>query len=166
MLFGPLADHRQVLSERLADDVAGIPDEYCPIPDPGITLDVFDHFGVVVGCNESFTFAAGRHWQHSDEVRQPHVGAPLELGVLVQEMIDIPGFVADDQIVVAVADDVVEDVEVVDEDLVHPAQRFEAMQIVLARFGFDVPRFARQQGARGMYGLADVFEDTSHRMLR
>ena len=77
--------------------------------------------------------AAVGHRQPADEVGHPGEREALQLGVLVQEVVDVPRLVADDEVVVLVLDDVVEDHEVVDEDLVHPADRLEGVQVVLGR---------------------------------
>ena len=78
----------------------------------------------------------------------------LELGVLVQEVVDVPRLVADHEVVVLVGDDVVEHHEVVDEDLVHPADRLERVQVVLGRLVLDVGRLVGQPRRRRVDPLA------------
>ena len=92
---------------------------------------MLDHLGVVVGRQKGFVLAPVRHRQPADEVGQPAVCGTLELRILVQEVVELPGLVADPQVVGLRLDDVVEDHEVVDEDLVHPPPRLEAVQVVL-----------------------------------
>ena len=146
MLLGPVADHRQVGPERVADDVVGVADEDRPVADARVARDVLDHLGVVVGGQEALVLAAVGHRQAADEVGQPHVGGPLLLGVLVQVVVELPRLVPDPEVVVLVAHDVVEDHEVGDQDLVHPAQGLEAVEVVLGRLGLDVVRLVGQQG--------------------
>ena len=47
--------------------------------------------------------AAVGHRQPADEVRQPDVGRALQLGVLVQVVVDLPGLVADPEVVALLA---------------------------------------------------------------
>jgi len=53
-------------------------------------------------------------------------------------MIDVPRLVGDPDVEGLLGDDVVEDHEVRAQDLVHPAQRREHVQLVLARLALDV----------------------------
>jgi hypothetical protein len=92
---------------------------------------VLDHLGVVVGGQVRLALATGRHRQPADEIGHPGEGRSLQLRVLVQVMVDVPGFVADDHVVFACLDGVVEDHEVGQEDLVHPADRLEGVEVVL-----------------------------------
>ena len=91
--------------------------------------------------------AAVGHRQPADEVGQPDVGGGLQLRVLVQVVVELPRLVADPEVVRVVADDVVEDHEVREQDLVHPPQRLEAVEVVLRRLAFDVVRLVREQRA-------------------
>ena len=54
-------------------------------------------------------------------------------------MVDVPGLVGDDEIVVALVDRILEDHEVRDQHLVHVAEGLEAVQVVLARLHLDMP---------------------------
>ena len=71
------------------------------------------------------------HGEEADEVGQPHVLASFQLGVLVPEVVDVPRLVADHHVVQPFVDDLLEHHEVGDEDLVHAAQRLEAVEVVL-----------------------------------
>ena len=102
--------------------------------------------------------AAVRHRQPADEVGHPGELEVLQLGVLVQEVVDVPCFVADDEVEVLVRDDVVEDHEVVDEDLVHPADRLEGVEVVLGRLVLDVGRLVGQPRRGRVDTLAMVLE--------
>ena len=53
----------------------------------------------------------------------------------MQEVVEVPCLVADPQVVLLVGDDVVEHHEVREQDLVHPPQRLEAVEVVLVRLG-------------------------------
>ena len=105
------------------------------------------------------------HGEPTDEVREPAIGESLQLRILVEVVVDVPGLVADDQVVVPFVHDVVEHHEVVEEDLVHPAPGLEAVQPVLAALGLDVCRLARQPCTGGMHRLARVFEHPGDRVL-
>ena len=109
---------------------------------------------VVVGRQERLALAAVGHRQPAHEVGHPGEGRPLELRVLVEVVVDVPRLVADDEVVFAILDDVVEDHEVGHEDLVHPADRLEGVQVVACRLGGDVGRLAREPGARRVDPLA------------
>ena len=144
---------------------SGLPTKMRPIADAREAGDVLDHLGVVVGGQEGLALAAVGHRQPADEVGQPDVGRALLLGVLVQVVVELPGLVADPQVVLLVAHEVVEDHEVGEQDLVHPPDRLEAVQVVLGRLALDVARLVRQQGARGVDPLAARLEDARHRVL-
>ena len=99
--LGPVADRRQPRAEVVGHDVVGVADEDRPVADPREALDVLDHLGVVVGGQERLALAARRHRQPADEVGHPGERRPLELRVLVQEVVDVPRLVADHEVVLA-----------------------------------------------------------------
>ncbi len=166
VLLRPVADPREAVPERVGDDVVGVADEHRPVADPGEAGDVLDHLGVVVGGQERLVLTAVVHRQPADEVRQPDVRRRLQLRVLVQEVVDLPGLVADPEVVVLLAHEVEEEHEVGDEDLVHPPDRLEGMQVVLGRLALDVRRLVREQGARRVDPLPLCLEHGRHRVLR
>ena len=89
----------------------------------------------------------------------------LLLGVLVQVVVELPGFVADPQVVVLLAGQVVEDHEVGEQDLIHPPDGLEAVQVVLGRLGLDVPGLTGQVCAGRVNALAARFQHPGDRML-
>lgn len=161
----PLADQRQAGAERVGHDVVGVADEDRPVADARVAGDVGDHLGVVVGSQVGLALATIRHRQVAHEVGEPGVGEALEFGVLVQEVVDVPGLIADHEVVGRVGDDVGEHHEVGQQDLVHASQSLEAVQVVLGRFAFDVGRLVRQPAAGRVYVLTCRLQDTGHRML-
>ena len=165
VLLRPVADPREAVPERVGDDVVGVADEHRPVADPGEAGDVLDHLGVVVGGQERLVLTAVVHRQPADEVRQPDVRRRLQLRVLVQEVVDLPGLVADPEVVVLLAHEVEEEHEVGDEDLVHPPDRLEGMQVVLGRLALDVRRLVREQRARRVDPLPLRLEHGRHRVL-
>ena len=165
MLAGPVADRGQLGAEGVGNDVLVVTDEDRPVAHPGEASDVLDHLRVVVSGQERLPFAAVGHRQPPDEVGQPDVRGLLLLGVLVQEVVQLPGLVADPKVVLLVADDIVEDHEVGQQDLVHAADRLEAMQIVLGRLALDVTGLVRQVGARRMYVFTARLQHPGHRVL-
>ena len=166
MLLGPLTDVGELRAESIGDDVVGVADEDGPIAQARKARDVLDHLGVVVGGQERLGLAAVGHRQPADEVGQPAVRGALELGILMQEVVELPRLVADPEVVCIGLDEVVEDHEVGDEDLVHPPPRLEAMQVVLGGFGFDVRRLVGQLRAGRVDALAFAGQDARHRVLR
>jgi hypothetical protein len=126
---------------------------------------LLDHLGVVIGGQSRFRFAAFRHWQPADEVAQPRVRGRLDLGVLVQEVVEIPRLVPDPQVVALGGDDVVEHHEVREQNLVHPPEGVEYVQFVLARLGLHVSRLSGQLDAGGMDALTASLEDRCHGVL-
>ena len=62
---------------------------------------MLDHLGIVVGRQEGLALAARRHGHEAHEVGEPGEPRLLELGMLVPVMVDVPGFVGDDQVVAA-----------------------------------------------------------------
>ena len=126
---------------------------------------MLDHLLVVVAGQERLVVAAVGHRQPADEVGQPDVRRPLLLRVLVQVVVELPGLVADPEVVLLVADEVVEDHEVGEQDLVHPPDRLEAVQVVLGRLALDVARLVGEEGAGRMDPLAARLEHRRHRVL-
>ena len=143
--LGPVADRRQIAAKRVGHDVVGIADEDGAVADAAVALDLLDHLGVVVGGQEGLALAAIRHRQVADEVGHPDVGGALLLWVLVQVVVQLPGLVADPEVVLLLGDDIVEEHVVGDQDLVHAAQRLEDVQVVLGGLALDVARLIRQQ---------------------
>ena len=144
---------------------SAVADEDRPVAQARVAGDVLDHLGVVVGGEERLVLAAVGHRQPADEVGEPAVRGPLLLGVLVQVVVELPRLVADPQVVVLLADDVVEDHEVGDEDLVHPPPRLEAVQVVLGRLALDVARLVGEAGAGRVDPLAVRLEHGGDRVL-
>ena len=164
--LGPFADPRQPRPERRIDDVLRIPHEDRAVAQPPVPGALLQHLGVVVGGQGGFGIPTARHRQPSDEVGQPREREALQLGVLVQEVVDIPRLIADHQVVVRLRDHVVEDHEVVHEDLVHAADRLEGVQIVVGGLVFDVGGFVREKGGCRVDGLAGIRQHSRDRMLR
>ena len=103
----------QIGAERAGNDVVGVADEDRAVAQPRIARDLLDHLRVVVGREKRFAVAAVGHGDPADEIGHPDVRRAFLFGVLVQEIVELPGFVADPEIVRLVAHDVVEDHEVV-----------------------------------------------------
>ena len=162
----PVAHFRQVLAEAERHDVLGPADEDRAIAHAGMALDMLDHLGVVVGRQEGLALAARRHGHEAHEVGEPGELGLLELGMLMPVVVDVPGLVGDDQVVVARIDGVLEGHEVLDQHLVHAADRLEGVEIVLARLFLDVTRFAGEPRAQRMDGLAVGHQQARHRILR
>ena len=165
MLLGPCANGRQVRPEIVRHDVVRVAHEDRPVADPREARDLLDHLGVVVRGQVRLAVAAIGHRQPADEVRHPREGRPLELRVLVEVVVDIPSLVADDEVVFAFLDRVVEDHEVVDQDLVHPADSLKRVELVLGRFGGDVTGFGGELRAQRMDPLAVRLQDPRDRVL-
>ena len=109
--------------------------------------------------------AAVGHRQPADEVREPDVRGPLLLGVLVEVVVELPRLVSDPEVVLLLADEVVEDHEVREQDLVHPADRLEAVEVVLGGLALDVRRLVGQEGAGRVDPLAASLEHGGDGML-
>ena len=111
---------------------------------------MLDHLRVVVRRDERLAFAAVGHRQPADEVGQPDIRRALLLRVLVEVVVELPRLVADPQVVLLIAHEIVEDHEVREQDLVHPPDRLEAVQVVLgatrSRCGATRSRAGRWRG--------------------
>ena len=83
----------------------------------------------------------------------------------MQVVVELPCLVTYPQVEVVVADNVEEDHEIGEEDLVHTPPRLEAVQVVLGRFGLEVPRLTGQVGAGRVHALAAGFEELGDRAL-
>jgi hypothetical protein len=142
VLLGPVPDRGQTRSEGCGDDVVGVADEDGPVSQPLETVDMLDHLGVVVGCDPGFPLTAGLHREPADEVGHPGERAPLVLGILVEEVVEVPGLVGDDEVVVLLLEKGLEDLEVGDKNLVHVADGLEGVKIVFVGLRLDVGRLA------------------------
>ena len=131
VLFGPVPDRGKVGAEAVGHDVVRIADEDGAVTHPGVTGDLFDHLSVVVSGEERFAFGPVGHGKPAHEVSEPGVRRGFQLGVLVQEVVELPRLVADPQVVGFFSGDIVEHHEVGDEDFVHRPPGLEAVQIVL-----------------------------------
>jgi hypothetical protein len=100
---------------------------------------VLDHLGVVVSGQHRLALAEGGHRQPAHEVRHPDEGGALQRRILEQVVVDLPGLVADPDVVVLLLDQVVEDHEVGEQDLVHPPPGLEDVQAVAGRLLLYVP---------------------------
>src|SRR5580658_9419337 len=129
-------------------------------------LDVFDHLGIVVRSNSRLVLSTVRHRNPPDKIRHPRKRSLLLAWVFVQVMIDVPRLVTNDEIVVLLANHVVQHHEVINQDLVHPADRLECMQIVLATLTFDVRGFVRERRTCRMDALATRLQHFRDGMLR
>lgn len=76
----------------------------------------------------------------------------------MQIIVDLPGFVADPQVVGRLAHRVQEDHKVGQQDLIHLAPGHEAVQFVLTGRLFPVRRLAGQVATHGMDALPRRFE--------
>ena len=144
---------------------ARVADEDRQVAQPRVARDLLDHLGVVVGGQRGLGRAAVGHRHPADEVGQPGERAALELGVLVQEVVEVPALVGDHQVERLLGDQVVEDHEVGQQDLVHPPVGLEDVQVVLARLGRDVRALVRQESRRRVYPLAALGEQLGDRVL-
>ena len=111
-------------------------------------------------------FAPVGHRQVPDEVGQPCEGGGFQLGVLVQVVVEVPGLVADPEVIRLGGCDVVEHHEVRQQDLVHPPQRLEAVQIMPGGLGLEVGRLTGELGAGRVDPLATMPEHGRDRLLR
>ena len=93
-------------------------------------------------------------------------GRRLQLGVLVQVVVELPRLVSDPEVVRLGAGDLVEDHEVGEQDLVHPPDRLERVELVTVGLRLDVARLVRQVPAGGMDALARCLEDARDGILR
>src|SRR5579872_117281 len=85
--------------------------------------------------------------------------------MLVQEMIDIPGFVPDDYVEAFLAQEIVEQHEICDHDFVHAPNSLERVKVVLAAFAFEVSRLIDELRAGRMNLLAMLLKHFRNRML-
>ena len=116
-----------------------VADEDRPVahrPEPGPLLD---HLGVVVRGQRRLRRRRRRASAASRRSRSTRRTANrLSSRVLVQEVVDVPRLVADHEVVVLRRGRRRRRPEVVDQDLVHPADRLEGVQVVLGRLVLDV----------------------------
>src|SRR5258708_12500753 len=134
MLIRPGLDGGEIRDEGVRNDVLGVTNEDGSIPLPREALDVLDHLRVVISGEEGFVSATVGHGQPADKVRQPDVGGPFLLGVFVQVVVKLPGFITDPQVVLLPVHDIMEEHVVRDEDLVHAPPRLEAVEAILGGF--------------------------------
>ena len=90
----------------------------------------------------------------------------LQLRVLVPVVVDVPGLVGDNQVVVALLNRVLEQHEIGGQHLVHAADRLEGVQLVLTGFELDVAGFACEPRAQGVDALAMRLQQPRDWVLR
>ncbi len=163
--LGPVADPGKVFAERVGHDVVGVADEDRPVAQPPVPGPLLDHLGVVVGGDLGFARATVGHREPAHEVGHPRELEVLALGVLVEEVVDVPRLVADHHVVVLVADDVVEHHEVVDQHLVHLPDGLERVQVVLAGLLLHVGGLAGEERRRGVDALTPFLQHPGDRVL-
>jgi len=103
---------------------------------------MLDHLRIIVRRQKRLMLAAGWHRDVTDKVGQPGKLRLLQFGVLMPVMVDVPGLVRDHEVIGALLDGVLEDHEILDQHLIHAADRLKAVQFMLAAFELDMPRFA------------------------
>ena len=156
--LGPVADPGKVFAERVGDDVVGVADEDRSVTQASVPGPLLDHLGVVVGGDLGLARTPVGHRQPAHEVGHPGELEVLALGVLVEEVVDVPRLVADHDVVVLVADEVVEHHEVVHQHLVHLPNGLERVQVVLTGLLLHVGRLARQERRRGVDALTSFLQ--------
>src|ERR1700722_8311699 len=161
----PLAHIRQILPERPRNHVVRSANENGAITNAGVALDMFDHLGIVIAGQESLVFAARGHWKEADEIGEPCKRRFLQLGMLVPIMVNVPSFVSDNEVIRTSIDCILEDHEIMNEHLIHSADRLERVKIMLARFKLDVPGLPRQPGAERVNFFGVRLKQTGHRIL-
>ena len=102
VLPGPLPHVRQVRAELAIEDVVLVADEDRQVAHVGMEAQVVDVLGVLLPAADEL---GGRpvlpHREQADEVGEEGVGRALEVGVLVQEVVEVPALVADPEVVAA-----------------------------------------------------------------
>src|ERR1022692_89196 len=131
VLLSPGPDSGQARPEMIGDDVLGRTDKDPPVPDPRVPGDLLDHVSVVIGGQSLLRPAAVWHGQPAHKVGEPDVRRALLIGILMQVVVELPGFVANPQVVLVLLGNVTEHHEIGQQYLVHPAPGLEAMQVVV-----------------------------------
>ena len=122
---------RAAPAQRRVGQLGVAADEHRPVTHVGEPLAVLDHLRVVVRAELDLALVALRvDGQEPDDVGQEGVRRDLALGVLVQEVVDVPSLVTDPEVVRRLAHHVVEQHVVGAEDLVHPPEGVERVQVV------------------------------------
>ena len=151
VLARPLPHVRQVRPELAVDHVLLVADHDRQVADVGVKPQVIDVLRVLLpGAPELDRFRVVAHRQHADEVGEERVGRPLELGVLVQEVVEVPALVPDPQVVALPLDHVGEGHEVGRHDLVHVPERVLGVELVVAGPALEVTALVVKQTARGV----------------
>src|SRR5437870_6968515 len=95
MLVGPLANDGQPWTKRFLHHIFRITDENGRITQVGETCDVLYIVSVAVGAQKGLALIS-LDWQAPHEVGQEYKGLPLQLGVFVIVVVDIPCLVSDE----------------------------------------------------------------------
>ena len=161
---GPVADVGQAGAKGKIGRVLGIAHEDGAVADPRVACHVLDFFRIAVGAEEGLALVALLHRQATDEVGQEDEGLALELRVFVEVVVDLPGLITDDDVVVLCVQQLAEGEEVARHDLVHRAQREEGLQVVLTRQAFEMPALVGQLFRYGMQPFAFALEIGRRRM--
>src|SRR5882724_1804744 len=86
--------------------------------------------------------------------------------MVVPEVVDVPGFVGNHEIIPALLYGILEDHEIGDQHLVHAAECVKAVQIMLAGLQLDVSRLAGKPRTERMDALTAGQEQARHGVLR
>ena len=132
MLPCPVRYEWKTGTKPFRNQVIVVTDVKRPVPDMSVTSDLGQHLGVVVRGQPGLPRPCRAvHRQPAQKVGHEYIGRSLQLGVLVQVMVNLPGFITDPQVVWHLPHNVKKDREVGQQDLVHLPEGLEAMQLVL-----------------------------------
>src|SRR5215467_12086030 len=156
----PLPHVREVGAELAIEHVLLVAHQEGQVAHVGMEAKVVDVLRVLLPtADELGRRAVLPHGEHADEVGEEGVGCPLEIRILVEEVVEIPALVADPEIVALALHHVGEGHEVRREDLVHVPQRVEGVELVIGRPALEVLALVLEEARSGMQPFPPVADD-------
>ena len=156
----PRAHVREIGPELAIEHVGLVADHDRQIAHVGMVAQVVDVLGVLLpAADELRGGPVVPHRKDADEVGEEDVRRPLELGVLVEVVVEVPALVTDPQVVGLSLHDVRERHEVRRHDLVHVPEGVEGMELVIGRPALEVRALVLQESRRRMEPFAPVLDD-------
>ena len=161
----PLPHVREIGAELAIEHVLLVADQDRQVAHVGMEAQVVDVLRVLLpAADELGGGPVLPHRQQADEVGEEGVGRPLEIGILVEEVVEVPPLVADPQVVALALDHVGEGHEVRGHDLVHVPQRVERVELVIGGPALEVPGLVLEQARGRVQALAPVLDDAVGRI--
>src|SRR5215510_4227334 len=156
----PLPHVREVGAELAIEHVLLVSHHDGQVAHVGMEAEMVDVLRVLLPTTDELgRRAVLPHGEHADEVGEEGVARPLEIRILVEEVVEVPALVADPEIVALALHHVGEGHEVRCEDLVHVPQRIEGVELMIGRPALEVLALVLEEARRRVQPLPPMPDD-------